>query len=187
MIRIALALAALSLPANAQDFSVGSEAQSWNLYAEAPARFEATVVDPLCLMAGDCPADCGGGSRQLALLRSGDNVLVMPVKNSQPLFTGAANELAPFCGAAVEVDGLMLTDPDLVLQNAYQVQKIRRQGETEWTKANRWTKDWTARNPGLEGKKPWFTQDPRILAAIAAEGYLGLGPDADKAVLEAAE
>jgi hypothetical protein len=168
MIRACLALLAFAFPAAAQDFSAGSEAQSWNLYAEAPARFEATVVDPLCLFTGDCPADCGGGTRQLALLRSADDVLVMPLKNSQPLFTGAPIELLPFCGAAVEVDGLLLTDPDLALQNAYQVQMIRRQGEAEWTRA-------------------WYLRDPRILAAIAADGYLGLGPEADKAVLEEAQ
>ncbi len=184
MIRVGLALLALAVPAAAQDFSAGSEAQSWNLYAEAPARFEATVVDPLCMMSGDCPADCGGGARQLALLRTDDSVLVMPLKNNQPLFTGAPNELAPFCGAAVEVDGLMLTDPDLALRNAYQVQKIRRQGDAEWTKANQWTKDWTARNAGADGKGAWYLRDPRIRAAIAANGYLGLGPEADKAVLE---
>jgi len=41
-------LLALSLPAAAQDFSHGSEAKRWNLYAEVPARFEAKVVDLLC-------------------------------------------------------------------------------------------------------------------------------------------
>lgn len=82
--KIARTLAALLLaaPAAAQDFSAGSEAQSWNLYAESPARFQAVVVDPLCTLAGDCPADCGGGARQLALLRSADKVMVLPLKNT---------------------------------------------------------------------------------------------------------
>ena len=89
MIARAMALVALiAAPASAQDFAAGSEAKSWNLYAEAPARFEATVVDLLCDMTGDCPADCGGGTRQLALLRTADNVLVFPMKNNQPAFTG---------------------------------------------------------------------------------------------------
>ena len=78
MTRILLPIALLAAPAAiAQDFSQGSEANSWNLYAEQPARFEATVVDPLCVLAGDCPENCGDGRRQLALLRSADDVLVM--------------------------------------------------------------------------------------------------------------
>ena len=51
---IAAALAAL--PAAAQDFSAGSQASSWDLLGEQPARFEAEVVDVLCQLAGDCPA-----------------------------------------------------------------------------------------------------------------------------------
>ena len=58
-------LFALPQSAVAQDFSAGSEAESWNLYAEQPARFEAKVVDALCELTGDCPADCGAGKRQL--------------------------------------------------------------------------------------------------------------------------
>ena len=57
------AVALLSAPASAQDFSAKSEAKSWNLYAEVPARFEAKVVDIMCELAGDCPSDCGGGTR----------------------------------------------------------------------------------------------------------------------------
>ena len=100
----------LATPLAAQDFSENSEASSWNLAFETPARFEAEVVDVLCHLTGDCPEDCGGGARQLGLLRSADGVLVFPNKNGQPLFTGAARELAPFCGQTVEVDGLMIED-----------------------------------------------------------------------------
>lgn len=89
------ALTAFAAPAYAQDFSDGSQAGSWNLYAEVPARFEAKVVDLLCELTGDCPQDCGAGRRQLGLLRSADNVLVLAMKNNQPLFTGAAVDLAP--------------------------------------------------------------------------------------------
>jgi len=35
-------------------FEEGSEAKPWNLYAEIPATFEATVVDLLCEVAGQC-------------------------------------------------------------------------------------------------------------------------------------
>lgn len=119
------ALFAVPYTAAAQDFSVGSEAASWNLYAEQPARFEAKVVDILCEITADCPADCGAGKRQLGLLRAADNALVYPNKNGQPVFSGAASDLLPYCGEMVEVDGLMLTDPDIGAANIYQLQKIR--------------------------------------------------------------
>ena len=43
-------LALIASPLAAQDFSEGSEARSWNLYAEIPARFEAKVVDDLSVL-----------------------------------------------------------------------------------------------------------------------------------------
>jgi hypothetical protein len=180
-----LALAALiAAPATAQDFSAGSAAKSWNLYAESPARFEAQVVDLLCEMTGDCPDDCGGGARQLALLRSVDNVLVFPMKNNQPAFTGAANELQPFCGKAVEVDGLLITDPDIGAQNVFLVQTIREVGATDWVKANRWTKDWAEAHPAAAGSGPWYDRDPRVQAEIATNGYFGLGLEQDAVILK---
>ncbi len=184
MVRFLAALALMSLPAAAQDFAAQSEAQSWNLYAEQPARFEATVVDILCEMTGECAPDCGGGAHQLALLRKADGVLVLPLKNGQPVFSGSANDLQPFCGKEVEVDGLLLVDADAGLKNVYQLQKIRLVGDADWTKANRWTKDWAAKNPTAAGDGPWFRRDPRINAMIAENGYLGLGLDVDAAFIK---
>lgn len=186
MKRIAMiaALAAMATPAAAQDFSEGSEARSWNLYAEQPARFEAKVVDILCELSGDCPDNCGDGKRQLGLIRAADGVLVYPNKNSQPAFTGAALELAPYCGAEVEVDGLMIEDPDLGATNVYLVQKIRNVGDEEWVKANTWTKKWAEANPEAEGKGPWFRRDPRVNERISTTGYLGLGLEVDEAFIE---
>ncbi|RMF39776.1 MAG: hypothetical protein D6754_04705 [Alphaproteobacteria bacterium] len=171
-------------PVIAQDFAAESRAKSWNLLGEEKARFAARVVDILCELTGDCPANCGGGTRQLGLLRKADGKLVLPLKNGQPLFTGAATDLAPYCGAEVEVDGLLVGDDDMTPVKFYQVQLIRRAGESEWHKANRWTREWAKANPDLPGKGPWFRRDPRIKARIAASGYLGLGPEADKALIE---
>lgn len=176
-------LFALPQSAFAQDFSAGSEAESWNLYAEQPARFEAKVVDALCELTGDCPADCGAGKRQLGLVRKADNALVYPNKNNQPASSGAVSELLPYCGQQVEVDGLMISDPDIGATNIYQLQKIRAVGATDWVKATKWTKDWQAANPTKTGKGPWFRRDPRILGHIEATGYLGLGLDIDKAFI----
>lgn len=178
---LAAALAMLGQPAAAQE----SQAQSWNLYAEVPTLFQATVVDPLCILTGDCPADCGGGTRQLALLRSADDVMVLAIKNHQPLFTGGATDLQPFCSQTVEVDGLMLTDPDTGLDNVYQVQKIRAVGATDWVAARRWTEVWANANPELPASNdPWFRRDPRVAARIAVTGWFGLGLEQDAAILK---
>lgn len=183
MKRFSLALALLASPAMAQDFSAGSTANAWNLYAEKPAFFEAKVVDLLCELTGDCPADCGAGKRQLGLLRSVDNVMVLPLKNGQPVFSGAAADLAPYCGQTVEVDGLLIDDPDLGAKHVYQVQKIRLPGG-EWENANRFTKVWDAENPEAAGEGPWFRRDPRVNSEIAKDGYLGLGLETDEAFIK---
>ena len=174
------AIALIAAPLAAQDFSEGSEARSWNLYAEVPAKFEARVVDLVCEFSGDCPADCGAGKRQLGLVRTADDVLVLPMKNSQPAFTGAAVELQPFCNQVITVDGLMLDDPELGAQNVYLVQTIVPPGATDTIKANQWTKVWAKAHPDAKGKGPWFRRDPRINEIIASEGYLGLGLEEDE-------
>src|SRR3546814_18758578 len=58
---IGLAVAFL-IAANAQ------AANSWGLPNEEIVRFEAKVVDVLCELSGDCPADGGAGRRQLGLV-----------------------------------------------------------------------------------------------------------------------
>ena len=167
MSRAGLLALALALPAaaQAQDFSAGSAAKSWGLLGEEMARFEAQVVDVLCELGGDCPEDCGGGARQLGLLRSADGVLVMPMKNGQPVFSGAVADLLPYCGETVEVDGLLV-------------------GEPEARPANRFTEAWATANPeaAAEGGE-WFRADPDVRARIEAEGYLGLGPEVDAAFI----
>ncbi len=175
---------AFAAPLMAQDFSANSEAKTWDLYAEVPARFDAKVVDLLCELTGDCPEDCGAGKRQMGLLRSADNVLVLAMKNNQPAFTGAAVELAPFCNQMVTVDGLLIDDPDLGAKNLYLVQMIKSDGSDDWVKANKWTKVWAEANPDAAGKGPWFRRDPRVKAEIARDGYLGLGQETDAAFIK---
>src|SRR3546814_4003559 len=53
---------AFLIAANAQ------AANSWGLPNEEIVRFEAKVVDVLCELSGDCPADGGAGRRQLGLV-----------------------------------------------------------------------------------------------------------------------
>lgn len=168
--------------AGAADFSAGSEAAEWGLAGEEKARFEARVVDVLCALSGDCPADCGGGTRQMGLLRSADGVLVLAVKNVQPLFTGAATDLAPWCGQEVEVDGLLVGDPGAIPAKLYQVQRIRARGAAEWTPTTAFTRVWRERNPEAP-QGEWFRNDPRIRARIEAEGWFGLGLERDAEIL----
>lgn len=181
----AVALTAGSAPsATAQDFSEGSQATSWNLYAETPARFEARVVDILCELSGDCPQDCGGGGRQIGLLRAADGVLVFPNKNAEPIFTGAAADLAPYCGQDIVADGLMIDDPELGAHAIYLLQSITPAGDDAGVKANNWSKLWAEAHPDATGSGPWFRRDPAVLAEIEEEGWFGLGPERDAEILK---
>ncbi len=178
------ALLLLAAPATAQDFSAGSEASSWGLLGEAPARFEARVVDILCELGGDCPADCGGGARQLGLLRSADGVLVLPMKNGQPVFSGAVADLAPFCGQTIEVDGLLVGEAEVTSAPFYMIQRIRPEGAEAFQPADRFTKAWAEANPEAAAQGgDWFRTDPGVRRQIETEGYLGLGLETDKAFI----
>jgi hypothetical protein len=187
MIRAALALILAAAPAMAQEgpFAAGSQAESWGLAGEESARFEATVVDLLCEIAGDCPADCGAGARQLGLRRAADGALVVVAKNGQPLFNGAVDDLLPWCGQQVEVDGLLVGDDPANAFRIYQIQFIRRLGAAEWSKADRWLDAWKARNPSVaDAPGEWFRNDPRVQAQIERRGWLGLGAETDAAFLK---
>lgn len=184
----ALASALLATAAPAQDYSEGSEAKNWNLFGEQKARFKATVSDAVCVLTGDCPKDCGAGKRQMVLIRADDGMTILANKNGQPAFSGATVDLAPYCHEFVEVDGLIVGDasitPGLGDATLYSVQLVRRMGEEEWAKTNRFTKDWAEKNPDAGGKGPWFRRDPRIKAEIEREGYLGLGHEVDAKYIE---
>ena len=180
---IGAALSAISTGVSAQDFSEGSEAKTWNLYAKVPATFEATVVGFLCELTGECAADCGSGRHQLGLKRIVDDVIVQAMKNNQPAFSGAATDLAPNCNQVVQVDGLMIKDEDFPVNNIYLVQTIQPVGG-EKAKANQFTRKWAERHPDAAGKGPWFRRDPRINEITSREGYLGLGLEEDEKYAE---
>jgi len=183
MKRIALISALLaapflvSMPASADE---ECKAKSWGLSGQKKACFSAKVVDILCEVAGNCPANCGDGKRQLGLLRADNGKLVYPQKNLQQSFNGAVADLQPHCGKTIEVSGWFVGDEETLKGAAqlYQVQWIRTAGG-KWKKANKWTKDWAKKNPDAKGKGPWFRRDPRVKAEIAKNGYLGLGEAED--------
>ena len=167
--------------ATAQDwrFEEGSNARSWNLYAESNATFSGTVVDHTCEITGDCPENCGDGARQLGILRDSDGVLVNVQKNDQALFTGGVTDILPYCGQQVDVDGLLITDPDLGAINIYLVQFIRPTGTEEWAQARSWTAEWEAANPDWAGDGRWYRRAGNIRALLDTTGYFGLGLERD--------
>jgi hypothetical protein len=166
--------------ASAEDFSSGSKAEEFGLSGEKKATFSGKVVDVLCELAGDCPANCGDGMRYLGIVRSSDQALVMVSKNAQFEFNGAVDDLLPYCNQMVDVDGLLIGEDPGFSAKIYMVQLIRKSGEGEWSKADRWTEAWKTRNPGATGEGPWYRRDPRVTKQIEAKGYFGLGQDVDK-------
>ena len=182
-----LSAALLAMPVLAEgEFAEGSQVTGWDsLQGREPALFKAEVVDLVCALTGDCPEDCGGGARQMALLREADGALVLAAKNAQPLFTGATEDLAPYCGQTVTVDGLLIGDPELTDTKVYQVFRIRRDGSDKWAKAERWSRTWQRENKDAAKKGgEWFRHDPGVRAAIEADGWLGLGEEADRQFIE---
>lgn len=178
-------LLALGAHAHAAGFAEGSQAKSWNLNGEEKALFSGRVVDVRCELAGDCPPDCGGGRRNLGILRAADGQLVLVLKNAQAAFNGAVEDLLPYCNREVDVDGLLIGDDETVRTKFFQVQFIRAAGEAEWRPATLWTRRWAEKNPGATGEGPWFRRDPRVLEQLAKDGHFGLGHEEDRKFIEA--
>ncbi|MBT5110818.1 MAG: hypothetical protein HOM25_19225 [Rhodospirillaceae bacterium] len=157
-------------------------AEEWGLPEEEVVRFEAKVVDILCELSGDCPAQCGGGKRQLGLLNA-EGVLVLALKNKVP-FAGTVTELIDFCGKQVVADGLFSTNRGY---KVFALQFVRKAPDGKWRGANRFTPKW-AKQFGFAANGPeaerWFENDPRVNAIIKADGKLGLGPAVDAEFLK---
>lgn len=164
MIRFALIiLAAAVLTAH-----TALAAEEWGIEGEKKARFEAKVVDILCELSGDCPANCGGGKRQLGLI-DGEGRLHLAIKNFDP-FAGTVNDLLPFCGKQIVADGLLIDNPKLPM---LVLQFKREAPDGKWRRANWFTRDWAEAHPQLD-KSQWFRQDPVIKQVIAEDGVFGI-------------
>ena len=158
--------------------SAAQAAESWGLPGEGAVRFEAKVVDVLCELSGDCPANCGAGKRQLGLVND-DGKLILPLKNQVP-FAGASDELIDFCAKRVVADGLMVSNRGYTFMA---LQFVREAPDGPWRRANRFQNKWAERNgvaPDSDAANQWFYNDPRIKDVIARQGKLGLGPKADE-------
>ena len=164
MIRFAILLAA-ALGLSAPAAMAGEE---WGIEHEEIARFEAKVVDILCELNGDCPANCGDGQRQLGLL-DGEGKLHLAIKNFDP-FAGTVADLLPFCGKQIVADGLLIANPKLPM---FVLQFKRELPDGKWARGNWFTRDWAAAHPDLD-KDEWFRQDPLVRQVIAEDGVFGI-------------
>lgn len=175
------AIMALAFWAGVTFAGAAQAAQEWGLPEEEVVRFEAQVVDILCELTGDCPDNCGGGTRQLGLIDD-DGVLVLPLKNMTP-FSGAASELVDFCGQRVVVDGLFSTNRGYKI---FALQFVRAAPDGKWQRANRFLTKWAAKNGvevGSPEAKQWFRNDPVVKQLIGEDGKLGLGLEIDETYL----
>ena len=148
-------------------------AESWGLPDEEKTRFEAVVVDALCELTGDCPAQCGGGKRQLGLLNDA-GALILPLKNTVP-FAGAAGELQEFCGRRVTADGLFSTNRGV---RVFVLQFVREAPDGKWRRADRWLDAWAAARgvaADSETANQWFRNDAAVTRIITRDGKLGIG------------
>lgn len=155
-------------------FGLGSAraADEWGIEHEEKARFQAKVVDILCELSGDCPENCGGGKRQLGLLRD-DGKLLLAVKNADP-FAGTAADLIGFCGKKIVADGLHIKNPKMPL---FALQFKRLAPDGKWSRANWFVKEWAKKNNAKVGSpraNNWFRNDPTITAVIKKNGVLGI-------------
>ena len=146
-------------------------ANSWGLPGEEAMRFDAKVVDVMCVLTGDCPDDCGAGKRVMGLLRDSGE-LVLAIKNAGP-FTGTAHDLVPFCNQTVTADGLFTINYGV---KSFALQFVK-PADGDWRGANAFIKEWAAQR-GLDMKdkkaKQWFRNDEGINAIIEEQGKLGL-------------
>ncbi len=141
-------------------------ADEWGIDHEKVAQFSGKVVDIACALKGDCPANCGNGTRQLGILTQ-DGKLRAAVKGNTD-FAGAVHDLLPWCGKTIEVDGLLIENPAITL---FMAQRIRESADKPWVSTVAFAKDWEAKH----GKSAqWFRDDPLVKEVIAEDGVLGV-------------
>lgn len=150
--------------------STAQAAEEWGIAGEKVSRFEAKVVDVACELSGNCPANCGGGKRQLGLLKD-DGTLLLAAKNADP-FAGTAHDLLPFCGQRIVADGLLIANKHLTMF-ALQFKRPAPKGQEPgpWAGATWFTRDWVKAHGG-DGSE-WFRKDPVVAAEIKEHGKLG--------------
>lgn len=147
-------------------------ADGWGLPEERERSLTGTVVDLVCELTGDCPAECGAGTRQLGI-KTDDGRLVFPIKGNT-FFAGAVRDLLPYCGRPVMVDGLFTSNHG---NTVYFLQYIRETESEDWRSAERFQADWAAARgvaPDGPEAQEWFRNDPTVQDVIGRHGKLGI-------------
>jgi len=156
---ILVALALLAAPA-------AEAADSWGLENEKALELRGKVVDLLCELAGDCPAGCGQGKRQLGILTAEGRLV--PAAKGNVFFADAVPDLLPLCGREVHADGLLIENPAMPL---YFVQYLKPAPDAQFMPADAFLAGWTARHGEAE---EWWRADPTVKAVIEKNGVLGI-------------
>ena len=154
------------------------EVANWAVTNAEEQFFAGTVVDVMCELNGNCAENCGNGARQLAI-KTEEFGTVFTVKNINN-YTGATDELSPFCNQTVEVNGLFTEHRGV---RFFQVHNVRAPGG-QWRRANRYAEQWASRYGKTPGQAAnWQSHDDRVKDVIGRDGVLGLGLEADKEFL----
>lgn len=149
--------------------------ESWPITNADEQAFTGEVIDIMCEHGGNCVENCGEGSRQLAL-KTKQTGVVLVAKNLTN-YSGAADELWPYCGQNIQVSGLFTEHQNI---RFFQVQNVRPPGG-EWLKATAYNEAWAERSgKPLSQAIVWQSIDDRVKAVIERDGVLGLGPAADQ-------
>lgn len=142
-------------------------AEGWGIAHEKVVRYEAKVVDLVCELTGDCPANCGAAKRQLGLLK--DDGTLYPLVKGQDLFANAVPDLVPFCGKKVVADGLEINNPQMRL---FMLQfRKGAEPDAKWRRANGYGREWAEKH-GKDAEE-WYRHDPMVVETIAKDGKLG--------------
>ena len=124
------------------------------------------IVDIACEIGASCPAKCGDGKRQIGLKQADKSLL--PIVKGAPLFANAIESLLPFCGKTVFLDGLLIDNPKM---KVYFAQQYRATKDGKWLPTDGFETAFFKQNGKVD---EWFRKDPRIAAALADQGKLGI-------------
>lgn len=149
------------------------EVQKWGISGAEVGELSGEVVDVLCEVSGNCTDQCGAGTRQLGIKTKQGTVLIAKDFN---LYTGAAEELWPFCNQQLVVNGQFT---ESVNTRFFQIQNVRKPNGP-WMSTKRFLETWAEANgETLAVANDWYRHDKRVNAIIEKDGRLGLGPEAD--------
>jgi len=151
------------------------EVSAWPISNAEERALSGTVVDVLCELNGNCTDSCGDGKRQLALKTEEAGIIL--VSKNLTNYTGAADELSPYCDQVVDVNGLFTEHRGV---RFFQVQNIKPSGG-QWQRATRYLQTWSERSgkPASQASS-WQDNDERVKEIIERDGVLGLGKEADQ-------